>query len=569
MAIQNFVGGGFKGKLGAVIGQGWKSQKVLRTYQKPANPRTKKQQANRGNFAQCVKMAQLAMQMNWKSKLFQSDETTQWSIRIGTARKTFDKSMHEMYCLPLLPYGTVAKYGIADGYNKITGGIQFTVNTEEDLSGRTVSVLLYAFDTQKAEYDYFVLQSTVGYANSANTIDVMLPEKVELAENSLAALVSNDDDVFSDEIYMPTRPLAKTKEVVYFTLSNPTVSWVSGDDDIQIDFTPSMAIPATESSAAAQLSAHGVLQGKWGDYDTDEIRLISSNRLSAFISGALDSLNQRVQFPTGSSVTVGAFAFSDDDYIYTHEEETISFSETVQTQRLAYDNLVLNMGVDDWRGELGETDADDVQGTSYNVAFEGCNSSGGCYSRVSALSLRAISGKVVLHWNYPNICYWGANRQYTTTQDLTITLDGVVYSLPSGSVVTIVPLATFVTQLFLRTDGAMFWDWGGGDYFIVDTSAAYAIGESGFNTLKPTTVAKVIGGTVYNAVTPQVSDSEDYRTVYTFLNTGTTELPSPLTVRIVWSADAEVNQSINNTDGFVVKWAVKAGSYDVTLLETA
>ncbi len=64
MAKQNFLAGGYIGKLGDTIGQRWKDKKIIRSYVKPRNPNTPAQQTARQQFALANKLAQQAMVIN-------------------------------------------------------------------------------------------------------------------------------------------------------------------------------------------------------------------------------------------------------------------------------------------------------------------------------------------------------------------------------------------------------------------------------------------------------------------------------------------------------------------------
>ena len=57
MAKQNFLAGGFYGKLGAMVGQRWKNKRTIRTYVIPHNPNTPEQRKNRNGFAGAVQFA--------------------------------------------------------------------------------------------------------------------------------------------------------------------------------------------------------------------------------------------------------------------------------------------------------------------------------------------------------------------------------------------------------------------------------------------------------------------------------------------------------------------------------
>jgi len=107
MAIQNFLSGGFYGKLGDVVGQRWHNKRTVRAYVIPANPRTEKQQSNRQIFALATFLAQQAYNINKGSPLWDTSQMGQFSLMVGTAKRRLQAGKSIEEALPLYP----------DGYN--------------------------------------------------------------------------------------------------------------------------------------------------------------------------------------------------------------------------------------------------------------------------------------------------------------------------------------------------------------------------------------------------------------------------------------------------------------------
>ena len=123
------------------------------------------------------------------------------------------------------------------------------------------------------------------------------------------------------------------------TLSTPTMSHTAGDSDVSVNLVASESLPNTlfADYTEVTLRARAVLQG----------RLITSNATAnATASGTtftindlpdlVDTLDQRALFATGSTVIVGAFEYIDGDDKYIHASQTINVTETLTTQKLAF-----------------------------------------------------------------------------------------------------------------------------------------------------------------------------------------------------------------------------------------
>lgn len=105
MAKQNFLNGGYIGKLGNTVGQRWKDKKIIRSYAKPSNPNTPAQQNARQQFAIANKLAQEAMVINGGQGGWDTSSKPEYSQRVGQAMRRLRLGYSEQDSLPLYPEG--------------------------------------------------------------------------------------------------------------------------------------------------------------------------------------------------------------------------------------------------------------------------------------------------------------------------------------------------------------------------------------------------------------------------------------------------------------------------------
>lgn len=105
MAKQNFLAGGYIGKLGDTIGQRWKDKKIIRSYVKPRNPNTPAQQTARQQFALANKLAQQAMVINGHQGVWDTSSKPEYAQRVGQAMRRIRLGYPEQDCIPLYPEG--------------------------------------------------------------------------------------------------------------------------------------------------------------------------------------------------------------------------------------------------------------------------------------------------------------------------------------------------------------------------------------------------------------------------------------------------------------------------------
>lgn len=231
MAIQNFLSGGYYGKLGDTVGQRWKNKRTVRAYVIPANPRTEKQQKNRGNFGLCTTKAQIALQMNYNTTLFNSSSTSAWNVRMSTARNLQKDGEQNLNLIPLCPYKYVPTYTITEIYNiKKTSETFYTATVEGNLPSvdRSMSILIQTQNATTSEIvNEFIFKADFIHGNSPYI--KIYNANVDLSGYKLKARIVSNDDVAADDIFISNevKILGSKKETVYLDFSQPTVTRAS------------------------------------------------------------------------------------------------------------------------------------------------------------------------------------------------------------------------------------------------------------------------------------------------------------------------------------------------------
>lgn len=228
MAIQNFLSGGYYGKLGDTVGQRWKNKRTVRAYVIPANPRTEKQQKNRGNFGQCTAKSQIALQMNYNTTLFNSSSTSAWNVRMSTARNLQKDGEQNLNLIPLYPYSYIPTYTITEIYGiKKENETFYTATVEGNLPSvdRSMSILIQTQNPLTSEvYDEFLFKADFIHGNKPYI--KIYNANVDLSGYKLKARIVSNDDTAADDIVVSNEVeiLGSKKETVYLDFSQPTVT---------------------------------------------------------------------------------------------------------------------------------------------------------------------------------------------------------------------------------------------------------------------------------------------------------------------------------------------------------
>lgn len=176
MAKQNFLGGGYIGKLGQTVGQRWKDQKIVRTYVKPANPNTPAQQNARAMFATANKLAQQAMNINGHTGVWDTSTCPEYSQRVGQAMRRLRAGYTEQQSLPLYPEGSLPEVNTTLQnylYDQQAQTVTFTVNDYGISEPTAVEISFYSpLAFLNGKYTEHIIHGTADSTAKTFTIDI-------------------------------------------------------------------------------------------------------------------------------------------------------------------------------------------------------------------------------------------------------------------------------------------------------------------------------------------------------------------------------------------------------------
>lgn len=224
MAKQNFLAGGFYGKLGATVGQRWRNKRTLRVYVKTPNPNTPAQQANRGAFARAIKASQEAMVFNKGTQAFYTEGLTEFQYRTSTAKQRIDAGLTGFAVLPLFPDSytpsvtvTSLSRSVAQGGAVRVSSVSLPVSSEP----RELIISVTLRSTATGEYEPWRFR--VRLATSGDWLfEFTPPAGYAPGEESRIYGVSCDDAQYDDRmVYIPEQSLGEASGI---TLDDFTVS---------------------------------------------------------------------------------------------------------------------------------------------------------------------------------------------------------------------------------------------------------------------------------------------------------------------------------------------------------
>ena len=195
MAKQNFLSGGFYGKLGAMVGQRWKNKRTIRTYVVPKNPNTPEQKRNRNNFAGAVQFAQMGMQMNYYCNLFENPNFTKWNYRMSVARNLKFAGMTDLNLIPLYPTDFTPPLLLTQIKLHSTGGDRHVTFSVPELVAQEDRVfsMMFALYNEQSLFRGYKLYLGYYYRDNPQFLEVDVDDVGEINKNCFVRLVTNDD----------------------------------------------------------------------------------------------------------------------------------------------------------------------------------------------------------------------------------------------------------------------------------------------------------------------------------------------------------------------------------------
>lgn len=347
MAVQNFLSGGYYGKLGETVGQRWKNKRTIRTYVIPRNPRTEKQQANRGLFANAVTFAQIGMQMNYYATCFLSEEFTQWNYRMRVARQLREKGLSGLDLIPLYPLSfTPATLITKLEVSEIVGGKHFILKCD-NLQGNNDRVLSVMFDVHNDKGEELGYKLYIGYyyASKKGFMEIDVDDPSEINEYLKVRIVSNDDvDSTTDLISSPTITI-QSKQIDIRDFDTSIKSFSKDNQGITIIFNEQWKDGATTNIISG--SVRFVQNGNTVSHIFDSEPLTNSGGYCSLFIPLVSNSNQYLPaFPEGSKVSITEVNFSGSEFQYTKQNVSSPLVDTDLTRTLdAPSNSSANNGV--------------------------------------------------------------------------------------------------------------------------------------------------------------------------------------------------------------------------------
>lgn len=335
MAIQNFLSGGYYGKLGATVGQRWKNKRTIRTYVKPANPRTEVQQANRNKFANAVTFAQMGMQMNYYATVFDDPNFTHWNYRMKVARELRNQGLSNLDLIPLYPTSFVPPTLIQSvEVSKIQGTkhITFAVENLNGNSDRVLSLMFALYD----ENDVFLgykLYLGYYYASKPGLLEVDVDNVSEVNSHCFVRIVSNDDvDSNTDMIASPNLQIKQSgPETRAFNTAIREVQKSSAG--IKVIFEEPWKDAPTVNTII--IRANFISNGANANATATSAALENENGYCSVLIPFVTSDNQHLPaLPNGSNFVIATVDYEGATWVYTKTDDTIAYSDTDLTRTI-------------------------------------------------------------------------------------------------------------------------------------------------------------------------------------------------------------------------------------------
>ena len=335
MAIQNFLSGGYYGKLGATVGQRWKNKRTIRTYVKPANPRTEVQQANRNKFANAVTFAQMGMQMNYYATVFDDPNFTHWNYRMKVARELRNQGLSNLDLIPLYPTSFVPPTLIQSvevsgmqGQKHIT----FAVENLNGNSDRVLSLMFALYD----ENDVFLgykLYLGYYYASKPGLLEVDVDNVSEINSHCFVRMVTNDDtDSLTDMIASPNLQIKQSgPEVRAFNTAIREVQ--KSPTGIKVIFEEPWKDAPTVNTIT--ITANFVSNGVNANATATSAALENENGYCSVLIPFATFDNQHLPaLPSGSNFAIATVDYEGATWVYTKTDDTIAYSDTDLTRTI-------------------------------------------------------------------------------------------------------------------------------------------------------------------------------------------------------------------------------------------
>ena len=327
MAKQNFISGGYYGKLGDTVGQRWKNKRTIRSYVIPRNPRTDVQQANRARFKNLVPYAQLGMSANKGATVFIKENMTEWQARMSACSYFNSLGYNELDLVPLYPADYVAPYvvSIVKRTNKTKDTFQY-LEVVGTLPSNTRSVTVLAKYVQGSEKPSEVhLFEGVFEQNEDYNLKVSIPAGLELTKDTKVRIISRDDVDSATDMLASAMVNVQNPAIVYMDFNTSVVA-ITHEGATYSIFTNQDFIEGTV--VATGITVKSVVRGQWQTYDLTGVSIVNDGGKAKLV-GELSNYdaNNIPAFAGGSQVYFGSISISNTSYVISASDVTENYSD--------------------------------------------------------------------------------------------------------------------------------------------------------------------------------------------------------------------------------------------------
>lgn len=327
MAKQNFIGGGYYGKLGDTVGQRWKNKRTIRSYVIPRNPRTDVQQANRARFKNLVPYAQLGMSANKGATVFIKENMTEWQARMSACSYFNSLGYNELDLVPLYPADYVAPYviSIVKRTNKTKDTFQY-LEVVGTLPSNTRSVTVLAKYVQGAEKPSEVyLFEGVFEQNEDYNLKVSIPAGLELTEDTKIRIISRDDVDSAADMIASAMVNVQKPDITYIDFDT-SVTAITHEGATYSILTNQNFMEGTV--VATGITVKSVVRGQWQTYDLTGVSIVNDGGKAKLV-GELSNYdaNNIPAFAGGSQVHFGNISISSTSYVISASDVTENYSD--------------------------------------------------------------------------------------------------------------------------------------------------------------------------------------------------------------------------------------------------
>ena len=463
MATQNFLSGGYYGKLGATVGQRWKNKRTIRTYVIPHDPKTPDQIAQRTKFGSGVFYAQLAQQANYSCTFFNSESMTNWNRRMSVAVENKSLFTTLLSLIPLIPNNSVAPYIITSGTYKVdndTHTMEIKLDGHLPSTARKYTVLLTNNPTGTTAVDVKMLSATSTTANP-NVLTTSELADFEMLDTTKVRIVSSDDVNSSLDMVISAEITLAKESLIPVPLDLAVSSVSQTADTTVITFTNDYVLGDTTINIGAIVAD---LNGKiisLSEYTKSIIN--NGGKLALQIVQTDYAPENQIAWGTSGSITIKNLYIDTEEYHYYADDVTCKITQSGTITRYYASTISSAQIVDNWFSfvqsasqiKLFDNPTEISVPTAYNT-FDVGNTN---WSVSAVVSPAATSRKYTLK---PPVCTPGnGTRCYVTMGTLssaisiperTKIIDGVTYKLTGSSISTVTGSYALVHNVTFSND---------------------------------------------------------------------------------------------------------------------